>query len=280
MKDYVIEHMSLNTLSLAINWATQEGWNPGLHDATCFYQTDPHGFFVGKLKGEIISVASAVCYDENFAFCGFYIVKKPYRNKGYGIALTKHRLNYIGTRNAGIEGVVDMQEKYKRLGYRIAHKTIRHKGYLSEKKEMNQSVISANAIPFDSLLEYDARHFPAKRTQFLRCWIAQPESQALVFYEGDVLKGFGVIRPAQEGFKIGPLFADSLVIAKALLDVLISSIGIDPFFIDIPDNNPSTFMLINDYTLLPCFETARMYLKNSPNLPMHNIYGVTSLELG
>ncbi|HDU8132738.1 TPA: GNAT family N-acetyltransferase, partial [Legionella pneumophila] len=67
IKDYLVETMNQDEVNLAISWAAREGWNPGIHDATCFYQTDPHGFFAGKLNGKTIAIGSAVIYDEFFA---------------------------------------------------------------------------------------------------------------------------------------------------------------------------------------------------------------------
>ncbi|WP_058465811.1 hypothetical protein [Legionella cincinnatiensis] len=64
--------MSFNEVQLAVTWAANEGWNPGLHDAFCFYQKDPKGFCVGKLSYKVIAVDSAVIYDAHFAFCCFY----------------------------------------------------------------------------------------------------------------------------------------------------------------------------------------------------------------
>ncbi|MFW2572415.1 GNAT family N-acetyltransferase, partial [Legionella sp. 29fVS95] len=57
-KNYLVERMEKDEVNIAIDWAANEGWNPGLHDAECFYQADPHGFFAGKLNGKIIAVGS------------------------------------------------------------------------------------------------------------------------------------------------------------------------------------------------------------------------------
>nr|WP_232220763.1 hypothetical protein [Legionella tunisiensis] len=47
-KNYLVERMNKDEVNIAIAWAANEGWNPGLHDAECFYQTDPHGFLLGS----------------------------------------------------------------------------------------------------------------------------------------------------------------------------------------------------------------------------------------
>ena len=67
--------------ALAVNWAAAEGWNPGLADAACFATVDPHGFFIGELKGEPAATISCVNYDERFAFLGFYIVRQDLRGQ-------------------------------------------------------------------------------------------------------------------------------------------------------------------------------------------------------
>ena len=49
---------------------------------------------------------------------------------------------------------------------------------------------------------------------------------------------------------------------------------------DIPDINPQAIALVQRHKMQPGFETARMYTKETPDLPMNRIFGVTSLELG
>ena len=39
MSKYRIERMTREEVSVAVEWARKEGWNPGLNDAESFYQT-------------------------------------------------------------------------------------------------------------------------------------------------------------------------------------------------------------------------------------------------
>ena len=39
--DLVIRPASRRELDFALEWAAQEGWNPGRSDAECFYAADP-----------------------------------------------------------------------------------------------------------------------------------------------------------------------------------------------------------------------------------------------
>lgn len=279
--NFVVSRMTRDDLQLAIQWATNEGWNPGLHDAECFYQADASGFFIGKLDGKIIAMGSAVVYDEAFAFCGFYMVDPAYRGKGYGLELTRQRLQYIGDRNAGIDGVINMLSKYERLGYKMVHQNARYTGqHLPILKEFNHAIAPLGPEHQDNLFAYDKRHFPAAREKFLQCWIRQPEGAALGWIINGQLKGYGVIRACQQGFKIGPLFADNSHIAFGLFDALISHAQGERIYIDIPENNPHALVLVNRHHMQKCFATARMYLKGEPQLPYEHIYGITTFELG
>jgi hypothetical protein len=60
--DLVLRRMTQADLALALEWAAAEGWNPGLHDAHCFYAADPEGFFLGELDGAPIGCVSAIRY--------------------------------------------------------------------------------------------------------------------------------------------------------------------------------------------------------------------------
>jgi hypothetical protein len=232
------------------------------------------------LDGVVVGRASALVYDDEFAFCGLYIVEKPYRGQGYGLALTKARLEYIGDRNAGLDGVVNMTDRYARLGYRPAHLSKRYVYKPTARAEHSAHVAPVADVSFEELLQYDARHFPARREGFLKCWITQPDAAALGFVENGTLKGYGVARKCRAGHKIGPLFADEPEIAIDLFHAL-SNHGLNgPVYLDIPEPNAAAMKLPVRYSMEYVFECARMYLRYDPGLPLQNIYGITTFEAG
>ena len=99
-------------LDLAVQWAADEGWNPGLGDADIFWQTDPNGFVCAEQNGEVIATGSIVNYGGHFGFMGFFIVRPDLRAQGIGREFWHWRqdtlLNRLGPGSAiGMDGVFE-----------------------------------------------------------------------------------------------------------------------------------------------------------------------------
>ncbi len=273
-----IRRMKPDDLQLAIAWAGQEGWNPGLYDAEPFFAADPQGFFLAELDGEPVATASAVAYDEQFGFLGFYIVKAAQRHTGIGMQLCDALLAYMGERSFGLDGVVSMVDKYvQQMGVRIAHYNARYEGLA---KPANGTLEPIAAVPFEELERFDRRFFPAPRPAFLRSWISRPGSQGRIVTVDGRLVGYGVIRPCLRGYKIAPLFAETPEIAEQLFSALAGLVAGQPVFLDIPVCNQAARQLVERHRMQKVFETARLYRGAAPELPLEQIYGITSFELG
>lgn len=279
-KDLVIRNMTLEEFCMAIEWAAQEGWNPGIHDAECFYAADPDGFFLAELAGKPAGCLSAVAYDDHFGFAGFYIVKSGLRGQGIGHQLIRQASAYMGNRSIGNDAVIAQQQTYKKYGFSMAYRNIRYCGIAASGKAIVTEIMELNQISFDRLLAYDRGMFPAERSAFLNCWINQAEGRALGYVKNGNLSGYGVIRKCRQGYKIGPLFADSEEIADELFLALTDKVSGEQIFLDIPEPNPGALALVKRYNMQMVFETARMYSGSAPHLPLEKIFGVTSFELG
>ena len=178
-ENFYTRRMTRDEIDTAIQWAAVEGWNPGLHDADCFFSTDPNGYFIGMLDDKPVGCISAVSYDKSFGFLGFYIVSPAFRGQGYGIRIWDAGLEYLGSRNIGLDGVIDQQDNYKKSGFTLAYRNIRYQGSGTGLNDANPEVIRLSEVSFKHLIEYDNALFPASRSRFLKSWIEQPEGAAL-----------------------------------------------------------------------------------------------------
>ncbi|MBI9076460.1 MAG: GNAT family N-acetyltransferase [Desulfatibacillum sp.] len=275
---FEVRRMTREELDTAVLWAKKEGWNPGVHDAECFYRTDPQGYFAGVLDGQLVSSISAVSYGEGFGFIGFYIVKPEYRGQGFGLAVWKAAMEYLGDRNIGLDGVLAEEKTYEKSGFKTVYHNIRFEGVGGGFRP--DSVEPLESFSFDDILEYDSRFFPVPREAFLKGWLAMPNCFAYGVRENGSLGGYGVIRSCSSGFKIGPLFARDGNMAEDLFRALISHTPNGPVFLDVPESNREAVNMAKKHRMVKSFETVRMYTKEAPDMSLSGIFGVTSLELG
>jgi GNAT superfamily N-acetyltransferase len=286
-----IRNMTRPEVNDLVDWAAGEGWNPGLHDADLFWDTDAEAFVAADLDGEMIGGGAITSYSGKFGFMGFFIVRPEFRGRGFGNQIWHARRDRLVERlqpgaTIGMDGVFDMQGYYARGGFVFSHRDLRFRLEISEDglpladPGDRAAIIPLAGIPFDEIFAYDCSCFPAPRTKFLTGWISQPDSLALGCRKDGRFSGFGVARACEEGFKIGPLFSDDIRTADALFTHLAKFAAGGPLYIDMPENNTAALELVQRYGMTEVFGCARMYLGPVPDIAHQRIFGVTTFELG
>jgi len=301
MNSLRIRPMRPDEISIAVNWAAAEGWNPGFADDACFAAVDPQGFFIGEVDGAPAATVSCVNYNASFAFLGFYIVRADLRGRGYGLRIWNTAIAHAGPRVIGLDGVIGQQQNYRRSGFELAYANVRYGGIVAApaapqagafssevdtgSRQENASnkkptVVALSEIPLAAVEAYDATVFPAPRAAFLRAWINSPGHNGRALMRDGELAGWGVIRPCRKGHKVGPLVADDRAAAEVILSALLANTGGGEIFLDVPNINRDAVALAQDLGLAPVFETARMYTGAIAQLRLDRVFGVTTFELG
>jgi GNAT superfamily N-acetyltransferase len=244
--------------------AAGEGWNPGLHDAECFYAADPGGFFVAEEDGRRVGSISCVHYGASYAFFGFYLVVPDRRGQGIGGPLFAAMLERGAGRTIGLDGVLAQQDRYAEAGFVLEHRTLRY--------ELPATGGPRRPSAAPDFAAHDRRAFPAPRDAFLRAWTTTPGHYV---HASDA--GYGVLRSCRTGSKIGPLFAEDRAAAEDLLDALLAAAPPGPVYLDAPEHNAA---LAADRGGVPVFESVRMYRGAPPAFDRSRVFGTTTLELG
>jgi hypothetical protein len=144
-----------------------------------------------------------------------------------------------------------------------------------------RGVVRVADVAFAQLQACDRQMFAADRESFLRAWIAQPDSAALAYVADGAVEGYGVIRRCRRGFKIGPMFATNPDIAENLYLALSRHAGeVEPVCLDVPEVNAAALLFAEKFVMQKVFGTARMYTAEPPRMPLEQVFGVTTFELG
>ena len=280
---------------------TAGGFKPGALDYASFFASDETGFFVGELDGQVLSCISVVKHSASYAFVGHYIVDKQYRGLGYELRTWKTAMASVKEDcNVGLNAVLEVEPVYEKSGFKRAWCTQRFGFKASEAASIfsgiSQSSLEANIQPtseaqFHDLLEYDTSIQSFSRPQFLEKWIYAPNSHAFTAIndEGSVV-GYIVVRRIlhpEDGWRMGPLFADNSKIARSLYQAVFTKVAeVDPTGVidtDVPCGDlfdPGTTQIPKDLSGTPIFTCARMYTKGVPSsMQLKKIFVVTALEI-
>lgn len=286
MTEPLFRQLQRHELDAVLDWARQEGWNPGLHDAEAFWLADSQAFLGIDMEGELIGSGAIVSYGGEFGFMGLFMVRPGWRGRGLGRKFWIHRRDLLRSRlrsaaPISMDGVFAMQPFYAKGGFVFTHRNLRMEGVGVKSEGFTApGLTDLAALPFGEVEAFDRRHFPGVRTEFLKNWIRPKNGRAIGFLEHGRLAGLGVSRPCLRGFKIGPLFAATGEIAETLFQSLSSHAAGQPLFLDVPENNPEALALAGRHGMKEIFGCARMVLGPVPEIPWASIYGVTTFELG
>ncbi len=276
---------SATDFAIAVDWAAAEGWNPGLDDLASFHAVDPQGFILGWIGDQPVSSISVVRYGSTYGFLGFYIVHPAHRGKGHGMATWRHGMARLNGRTVGLDGVVAQQGNYRKSGFVLAGRNLRHSGIPKVNAAEGDPPGIRDLVGGDlaAVLIYDRAFFAAPREGFTAAWaLPRPDvarRAKIACADGEVI-GYGVIRCCRSGCKIGPLFADDEATAGALFQALAATAPGEEITLDTPEDNPAAIALAERFGLAPVFETARMYRGARPVLPLERTFGITTFELG
>lgn len=271
-----IAPMSVDDLRLTLDWAAEEGWNPGLDDAPAFHAADPGGFLMGWIGPAPVAAISVVRHSPAFAFLGLYLCRPAWRGQGIGRALWDAGLALAGDRTIGLDGVAAQQENYRRSGFVSVGRTIRFTGMIPPGPA--DGLASGEGL---SVAAIDRTATGIDRPAFLRAWLEDtPARASLCLVRDGRVDGFGTVRRCREGAKVGPLTAVSAGDARRLLRALAGVFPDRPLVLDVPEASGPAVALAETFGLRRAFETARMYRGDRPVAQDAMTWGVATLELG
>ncbi|MCC2612997.1 GNAT family N-acetyltransferase [Neorhizobium sp. Rsf11] len=275
--DPIIRPLTLAETTTLVDWARSEGWNPGLADAPAFYAADPQGFIGCFVDDEMAAGISAVRYGADFGFIGLYIAHPDFRGKGYGRKVWDAGMAHLEGRTVGLDGVPEQQSNYRSMGFETAYQTLRWSGSLVG--DAANEVVGITAALTTTVTAFDRKFFPSERDAFLAEWLKPPRLAKAVLKDSEI-RGYAVGRKCHDGYKIGPLFAESMADAERLLRACAAEAGGALLHIDVPASQAEFSDHLAAYGFSKGFTTARMYRGKAPVVQMQGVFGITTLELG
>ncbi len=288
-----IRTLKISDINHVTQWSRDEGFAPGNGDVGIYKHTDQQGLWIGCINNKPIGCIAGVKYNSSYGFIGLFLVVKKFRGKGYGLELWKHALKHLSDLPCiGLEAAPDRVKDYTNWGFKLSSSTTRWKwegsdhllGIDNNISLKDIKILEGEMIPRSVVQTYDAKREASPRPHFLSDWLNHPAGNVLALIDSQGLcHGFGRIRPcllkSGEGWRIGPLLADTPQLAEVLIrKLVIRHPGV--VLIDVPELNSFAPLLLNNLGFERMSETFRMYRGTQPPISMSELYGLACLELG
>lgn len=278
-EDLKIAPMNVDELRMVLGWAAQEGWNPGLADATAFHAADHEGFFLARLRDEPVAAISVVNHDTQNSFLGLYLCRPEWRGKGIGYRTWTHALKHAGGRSVGLDGVPDQEENYRKSGFVRVGQSLRYVGRWEARKSDRVRALEVEDIP--RLIKLDAAANGFARPSFMVAWLAPFKGlrEARILKRDGQIAGFATWRACGEGTKIGPVVAPDTSSALELIADIAAMRGEGPLIVDLPEDNAVLRLELEAAGFDVPFVTARMYRGKVPQTG-DMLQAIATMELG
>ena len=194
------------------SWAAAEGWNPGLLDISIARAVDPDAFIALRDGDELIGGGAILRLAPRLGFMGLFIMRPDRRGSGLGRTLWHYRRDLLLERldpgaTIGMDGVFAMETFYTRGGFSTSHRDLRYEGVASG--TVDPEALGLPELDREEIYRLDAECLGADRRGFLERWITAPGVHVAGLRVGGRLAAFGAIRPAEVGYRFGPVLADS-----------------------------------------------------------------------
>ncbi|XP_077978229.1 holothin acyltransferase-like [Glandiceps talaboti] len=271
----------VSDLTIAVGWNLTESLVDTMH------QCSRNGIFVAEKAKEIIGTLLVNNITENLTHTGLSITKEGHEKKGLQEMMFKKYIPFDGDRNiCGIGGSRLLARRYSnKYGYMHIDteiKAMEGNVDLSSLKRRNMEeefdILQVYAVQLESLVKYDEQvcHFP--RSHFLKYWCFGGNActfAAIKHFENGspTILGYIVVWPMYEQFNIMPLYADSAIVAKSLLDHVLKMLpdGAN-ISLDIPSPNTTALEMSKSYNLVEKHTYFRQYTKQIIPLQIGKVF--------
>lgn len=208
----------------ALKLSQEMAWPYRLEDWEVALQLG-RGFVLQDDAGQVTGTAAWWPYGETHASAGMIIVAKAAQGRGYGARLMEALLAAAHPRSITLNSTVEGQALYQRRGFVPVGAIHQHQGIPTERHEAPPpSLVRAMAASdFEAVARLDQQAAGWPRPAMLRRLIELGEGHVLL--QDGVPRGYAICRRFGRGHVIGPVVAESLDDAQALIEAALARLG-------------------------------------------------------
>ena len=249
--------MAETDLTFANRVRDRAGWNQRLQDWQRLLAHDPQGCFVAEWNGQPAGTATTTTYSKDLAWIGMVLVDSDARRRGIGKALLMHCIEHLRQSGVGcikLDATPSGKQVYVPLGF-VPEWSLSRWGTteVATCQERIETASDPGSRPLDSrdigcVADLDASAFGVARNRMLSMLATQSEARVRKDGAGRTA-GYGMLRPGQRAYYLGPIVAEDESSGIALAENLLGSVADRPLYWDIPDRNQAAIRVARRYGL-------------------------------
>jgi creatinine amidohydrolase/Fe(II)-dependent formamide hydrolase-like protein/GNAT superfamily N-acetyltransferase len=261
----------------------QSKWNQLPDDWNFFMKNSPDGCFVMVHQGKSVGTITTIDYDHKVSWIGMVLVDSSFRRMGIASELMNMGINALSRcETIKLDATPAGKKVYDKLGFKDEYKLVRmvnHNIRSVSDRSPEVSPITVKDIP--EVIEFDKNYFGVDRSSVIESLTSREAACCFKYHSAGRIKGFCLGRPGKNYTHIGPVVAETSVVAVNLVEAAINKLSGTAVVIDIMDLNSefSEFLKQAGFTIQRPF--IRMYKGENKNAGIQEKYfAIAGPELG
>lgn len=218
----------------ALRLSQEMGWPYRLEDWAVAHELG-HGFVLRDRAGGVVATAAWWPCGDNAASAGMIIVTKAAQGRGHGARLMDALLAAAQSRTVTLNSTAEGLALYARRGFVAVGIVHQHQGVARARRTAPPGVRAIVPSDAEAVARLDREATGWSRRPMLERLLQIGASDVLL-RDGE-LRGYAITRLFGRGHVIGPVVADSLGDARALIEAALARLG--PVFVRVDTNATS-----------------------------------------
>lgn len=260
------------------------GWNQTEADWRFLLEENPRRFVVAVRDSAVVGTGGAACYGSRLAWVCMVLVDAAERGRGIGAGIVTAVLDRVADmQTVGLDATASGRPVYERLDFVAASALARVGGGAKDASSAGGQVDTRPVEPRDleTIVALDPEAFGADRSRALRWAHARAPALAWCVIDQRAIVGYCFGREGDRAVHVGPLVAQDVAAARALVARAAAAAHARDIVLDVPTAAPGWMAALQEIGLREQRPFVRMYRAGArpPGWP-DLVYAAFGPELG
>lgn len=263
-----IRPMRETDISAAMRLKDAEGWNQTEADWRFFLNHNPELCLVAVVAARVIGTVTAINYRNEVAWIGMMLVAREQRGQGISKKLLQSILDKLGDcTSVKLDATPAGEPVYNKWGFKPELKLERlfTRSLAGSEVSLHPGdLLRIQKSDLPEIVRYDGRVFGADRTELIHYLVGQQPERCWIIREAGSVVASLFVRRGTLYNHMGPLHAQTVGQAKALVSRVARDLNGQPAILDILEDKTALRSWVSELGFSPQRPLCRMFRGGNP----------------